>query len=113
MRELRHDFRRHYGCSYDEVPVDEAIDLIETLPAGSLWRASQRPYGEWDDAQERCAQVIDAVSRFMHLFAHGTTEGAQRVMRPEDIEELARARSAARSVRSRIEDTEWEEVDGV
>lgn len=110
MRELRHDFRRWYGCAYDGVPVDEAVDLVLTLPRGSLWRSSRRPHGEWTDELELNARIADEIRRFMHLFATGTTEGAQRAVRPEDMELMDAARARAAAVRGRMGSTEWEEV---
>lgn len=110
MRELRHDFRAVYGVAYDDVPTDEAVDLVLTLPRGSMWRASRRPYGEWSDADERAADVVDALSRFMTLYATGSTEGARLATRPRDMEEAAMERERARRAKEAIESTVWEEA---
>lgn len=110
MRELRHDFRRVYGVAYDDVPTDEAVDLVLTLPRGSLWRSSRRPFGEWTDEDERAADVMDAFSRFMTLYATGSTEGAQTVTRPADMEAASAERDRAKRAKDLIENTVWEEA---
>lgn len=111
MRELRHDFRRVYGCRYEDVDPEEAIDLIMTLPRGSLWRSAQIEYGEWDDAKESSADVVDAISRLTSLLSSaGSTEGAQLVVRPEMLRERKKALERAKSTRKRIAETDWEEV---
>lgn len=110
MRELRHDFRRIYGIAYDDVPLDEAVDLVLTLPRGSLYRASKRPYGEWTAAEESAADIVDSIERLIALYASGTTEGSQRKMRPQTLEAADRERERAERARRRIEETVWEEV---
>lgn len=111
MAELRHDFRRWYGCSYDEVGPEEAIDLIRTLPRGSLWRSAQMEFGELTDEEELAAQIQDRIYQLMQLIATRTTEGAPRVTRPHDMRERKRAAERAREARRRLEETEWEEVE--
>ena len=110
MRELRHDFRATYHVAYEDVPVEEAIDLIETLPAGSLWRSSQLEFGEWDEARENAAGVVDAVWSLIHLIVSGTTEGSPRVTRPDDMRARRADADRARAVRERLRDTRWEDV---
>lgn len=110
VRQLRHDFRAVYHVSYDEVPADEAVDLILTLPRGSLWRASRMEFGEWTDEEERHAELVDEVERLIALLARGTTEGAQRVTRPADLRARKADAERARSVRERIQSTKWEDV---
>lgn len=112
MRELRHDFRRVYGCRYDDVDPEEAVDLILTLPRGAMWRASQLEYGEWDDAKDSAADIVDAISRLISLLSSaGTTEGAQLVVRPAMLRERKAAVERARETRRTIAETRWEEVD--
>lgn len=67
-------------------------------------------FGEWTDEEEHTAQLLDAISRFISLVATGTTEGARRELRPEDLEARVKAAQQAKSVRKQIETTEWEEV---
>lgn len=117
MRELRHDFRAVYGVSYDDVPAGEAVDLVLTLPAGSLYRASLDPHAAWSGTEARLADLEDNQARMMQLYATGSTEGAPRLPRPWDARDAAareaaqeRARAKARDVKRRIEETEWREV---
>lgn len=111
MRELRHDFRAVYHVAYEDVPTDEAIDLIATLPRGSLWRSAQVEFGEWDDARENSADVVDAIWKLISLLSDAhTTEGAPTVARPQDLRERKMAAERARAVRERIEGTRWQEV---
>lgn len=112
MRELRHDFRAVYGVAYDEVPTDEAVDLVLTLPRGSAWRAAGVAHGEWGDAREDSADVVDMLARVIQLVATGSTEGAWRVTRPSDLRRMDAERARAAEARRRMDETEWEEVDG-
>lgn len=110
---LRHDFRATYGCSYDEVPTDEAIDLVRTLGPGSLYRASLDPRDGWTNQEHQLADVADGISRLTHMLSDArTTEGADLAVRPGHAEAQAAAIARARDVRRHIEETEWEEVDG-
>lgn len=91
--------------------MDEAIDLVLTLPRGSMWRSSQVEFGEWDEAREGFADVVDAVWALISLMSSkGTTEGAPSVTRPSDMRERKAARERAASVRKRIAETRWEEA---
>lgn len=111
VRELRHDFRSAYRVAYEEVPVDEAIDLILTLPRGSLWRSAQLEFGEWDEARENAADVVDAIWALISLLSSAhTTEGSPTVTRPGDLRERKAALERARRARERIEGTTWEEA---
>lgn len=100
-----------YHVAYEEVPVDEAIDLITTLPKGSLWRSSQVEFGEWDESREGVADIVDAVWALTSLLSsRRTTEGAPRVTRPADLRDRKAARDRAARVRETIRNTTWEEV---
>lgn len=91
--------------------MDEAIDLVLTLPRGSMWRSAQVEFGEWDDARENAADVVDAIWALISLLSSArTTEGAPSVTRPSDMRARKEARERAASVRKRIEGTTWEEV---
>lgn len=97
--------------AYEDVPLDEAIDLVLTLPRGSLWRSAQVEFGEWDDAREGVADVVDAIWALISLMSTArTTEGAPRVARPSDMRDRKAARKRAASVRERIENTTWTEA---
>lgn len=92
------------------MPTDEAIDLIATLPRGSLWRKSQLEFGELTEVEEAACDVNDEIRRFMQLYATGSTEGALLMTRPEHLRERKAAAKQATEARRRIEETEWEEV---
>ena len=76
LRELRHDFRAYYHCRYDDVDPDEAVDLIATLPQGSLYRASLDPHLAWSDERHDLADIKDLIVMSMHLSATGSTVSA-------------------------------------
>ena len=93
------------------MPTDEAIDLILTLPRGSMWRSSRVEFGEWDEARENSADVVDAIWALISLLSSArTTEGAPSVTRPSDMRARKAARERAASVRRKIAETKWEEV---
>ena len=76
-----------------------------------MWRSSQVEFGEWDEARENAADVVDAIWALISLLSSArTTEGAPRVTRPSDMRARKAARQRAASVRKRIESTTWEEV---
>ena len=112
LRELRHDFRHYYGCRYDDVPTDEAIDLIRSLPDGSRWVARTDPLRAWSAERHREADLLDAVSVLVWRFAldKETVPEPPKVVRPRDM--AARMREAAnnRRVRQELESGGWEEM---
>lgn len=110
MRELRHDFRAIYHVCYDEVEPGECVDLILTLPRGCAYRNAVIEFGELTDEQDLALSLMDLVQRLIHLMCTGTTEGAPRAMRPEDMRERKRRAAASRDVRDKIENTNWEDV---
>lgn len=92
------------------MPTDEAVDLVMTLPRGSLWRSSRRPYGEWTEAEELAANVVDAINRLIQLYATGSTEGARRTVRPHTLEAADAERDRAKRAKEKIMNTAWEEA---
>lgn len=90
----------------------EAVDLIATLPEGSLYRASRLRHGELTEMERLALDVIDELRRFEQLFATGTTEGAIRAVRPETLRDAERRRESARAASRAIEETEWVSADG-
>lgn len=111
---LRHDFRRYYGCCYDEVPADEAADLVAMLPSGSAYVASRWPERGWSREQEDMATLIDELWQ-MALYVRGASledavKAAPKVERPETRVATQRAKERAREVKARIESTRWEEA---
>lgn len=111
MRELRHDFRAHYGVSYDEVPTDEAIDLALSLPPGSAYMASIGAGHAWSAERHRMADVVDLLLiinwRLMGCPADCKPDPVER---PGDAERRRRALAQARTAREKIEGTEWREA---
>lgn len=112
LRELRHDFRHYYGCRYDDVPTDEAIDLIRSLPDGSRWAAGTDPLRAWSANRHRDADLLDAVNVLVWCFAldKGVVPTPLTVVRPRDV--AARVREAANNkrVRAELESGGWEEM---
>ena len=112
MAELRHDFRRYYGCSYDDVQVEEKIDLIRMLPDGSRYVAGTDPERAWSEERHRFADVIDAISPVAWALAYDREKVPEppKVVRPKDM--LARAEASRRAARARaeLESGTWEEI---
>lgn len=107
---LRHDFRRVYGCSYDEVPIDEAIDLIATLPDGSRYVSAVDPARSWPRWRHAIADLQDEEWAIVAALRGVPADKAPRVMRPADAARQMVALDKARKARKRIEETEWEEA---
>lgn len=106
MRELRHDFRREYSCSYDEVSINEAIDLIFTLPTGSLYMKAINPALAWPAWRHAIADVQDDLWAIAFARA-GCSSDPPRVPRPGDMVRRKQAKDQARKAASVIETTEW------
>lgn len=112
MRELRHDFRAFYGCRYDDCDPAEAIDLIATLPNGSLFLAALNPRQAWSDELNAMYDLFDSLWKFIWMKSEkGTTEGAPQAERPWYAAERSKRRARAHGVRERLENTRWEDVD--
>lgn len=113
MRQLVADFRREYHVSYHDVPTGEAVQLASMLREGSDYLAALDPHLAWTRQEHELADIYDAVERFLMMKSSaGTTEGARRMPRPGQAEDARAERERARDVRARIDDTEWEAVDG-
>ena len=97
---MRHDFRRYYSVAYEEVCIEEALDLKRTLPRGSLYVSAIHPEHSWSEEREAIADMQDTLLRFLY------GEGA-RVMRPVDIIAQRNAARKATATRKIIESTEW------
>lgn len=117
MRELRCDFRRYYGCSYDEVPVEECLDLVWGLPDGSLYVAATCPPRAWSEQRQLAADIREAAAGMWPRGLIDEGGAPSRLPRPWDaeLERLAAAGEAAEarraeSVRRTIETTDWVEV---
>lgn len=108
MRNLRHDFRRCYGCSFDEVPPDECADLMDTLPDGSLYVASHDLARSWSEQRHLAADIRDTILEC--VFAMRGIEDAPYVVRPKHMVAQAKAAKQAARARAAMEQTEWEEA---
>ena len=97
--------------AYDDVPASEAIDLVLTLPRGSLYVGAVTPYGRWDDAAEQRAQIVDKIARFITLYATGSTEGSRVVERPWMAAERRRVAERTRRAVRTLNETKWKDVD--
>ena len=112
MRELRHDFRTFYHVRYEDVEVDEAIDLVLTLPLGSKWRAKRDPDAEWTIDQYRLADLVDSLNVLIWQLSSNSSEWEpQRIERPGDAARRAAYKAKARAARKKLEETTWEEVE--
>ncbi len=111
VRELRHDFRHWYHVSYDEVPLDEALDLARMLPDGSAYKSALDPHRAWTNEEHLLADICDQVSRMIQIYATRTTENAHLHGRPGDREAQVQDIKRARDVRRKIKQTKWREVD--
>lgn len=87
---------------------EEAIDLIRTLPEGSLTVSAIDPARSWEKWQHSLADIQD---QLFTLFTHVPKgEEPPRVTRPRDLVERKKALESAQEARKRIKDQEWEEV---
>lgn len=111
LRALRHDFRHYYGCAYEDVPPDEAVDLIMSLPPGSAFVAKANPALSWSPEIEALADVRDTLWEIAYARA-GVKEEPYRVPRPRRAAAAAKAKQRAAGVRGRIEGTKWVDVGG-
>ena len=107
---MRHDFRAIYGCSYDEVPVGEAIDLINTLPDGSLYVSSKYPARSWTREQHLIADLQDQLFSLAYQLHGVSPDRIPHVVRPAERIANAHARLKSSETRKRIEEMNWEEV---
>ena len=106
---LRHDFRRVYSCSYDELRnEEEVLDLIATLPDGSLTISKMYPARSWEKWQHSLANIQDQL--FMLLCHMPKGVEAPHVERPQDIINRQRAKAQSRKVSEQLNNQQWKEV---
>lgn len=112
MRELRHDFRRIYHVAYDEVPTDEATDLVCTLPDGSLYVSAVDPSRRWGEARTLAADVLDAIAHLTWAMAydHEKVPHPPTLTRPADVQARERAKESQARARRVLETSDWVEV---
>lgn len=115
MRELRHDFRAYYHCCYDEVEPDEAIDLIATLPPGSLWRAALDPHNALAEGTELSLQLVETVRAIASALMGGEELAKRadvfRYPRPWDRADQGAARAKAQAAAERLNNGKWRDVE--
>lgn len=111
MAELRRDFRVHYHCSYDDVGVDEAIDLIRMLPKrDSKWRFAHGDLdAAWTEAHHLTADIIDMMAGIAGAQAGIPANETYKVTRPSDAVERAKEMQKAKAASMKIKTTEWED----
>lgn len=96
---------------YEDVGPAEALDLIRTLPPGSAFRrAVAGRYGEFSEAEECAARLVDAMWAIACARAGVPEEEVPHVLRPSELRAADAERDRAAAAARRIEDTEWEEV---
>lgn len=112
MCELRHDFRTYYHVKYEDVEPDEAIDLIRTLPQGSLYRGAKNPVNSWTEQQYVYADILDSLNTIAWRL-YGCPKKAQpkAITRPADAVARRKAAAKAKEVKRRIAATSWEAVE--
>ena len=102
---------------YEDVDADEAVDLIDTLPQGSLWRTRLFPQDKWDDLTyivAKIADYADIMARGMRIKDTTPTpverplEAKMRMDAPRATEA---AKAKAREVSRRLREGKWKEVD--
>lgn len=96
---------------YEDVAIDEAIDLICTLPRGSLYRARKRPELAWSEEHEAIADVGDFVVDVMCALRGIEGSARPRMTRPRDIVARQKARENRQKIKDKLNNTHWEEVD--
>lgn len=112
MRELRADFRRFYHVGYDDVSTSEALSLASMLKDGSEYLTALDIHRAWTHEEQMLADINDSIERFLHMKSSaGTTDGAREIPRPWSIADQIAELDRAERVRSRIEETEWKEID--
>lgn len=99
----------YYGVGYEEVDTDEAIDLILTLPRGSLYIAKKYPEYAWSEARELTADIQDTLVALVYA-THGQKD-APKIVRPSDVVARKKAMARAKTAKQKIETLEWEQVD--
>lgn len=97
--------------SYDSLPIVETIDLIRSLPMGSLYRGSINKRDAWTLGQYRTADILDFLM-VINWRLMGCPEEyiPVSVTRPGDADKKAKSAAKRNSIKKIIENTTWEEV---
>ena len=99
----------HYHVSYDDVPTHEAIDLIRTLPQGSLYVSAIHPEFSWTREREWLADVQDTIYEVNNCVYAGTDE-RYKVTRPRDLVATKNAKLSAKKTKDLLNNTKWKEA---
>lgn len=99
----------YYHVKYEDVDdLGEALDLVLTLPQGSLYVSRKWPERSWSEAHELAADIQDCLIEC----ACGLrgVDNAPKVVRPKDIIARRVATEKRRKVRDKLKNTLWEEA---
>lgn len=90
------------------MPVGEAIDLVLTLPAGSMYAASKDPYQAWTDERRALADIRDIMRACLRrLGGDRSTISLPSTWRPEDEARARAQREKAKRTQSILTETKW------
>ena len=90
---------------------DEAIDLIQGLPAGSLYKGKLRPNLEWSEETRLLADAVDILAMCLMRLSGNRGRLERVVVRPEQRAAQREETKRARAVRKRLDETEWVAAD--
>ena len=96
---------------YEDVAVDEAIDLICTLPRGSHYKAKKHPELAWSEEHEAIADVGDFVVDVMCALRGVDSTQRPHMTRPRDIVARQKALQKRQRIKDKLNSTHWEEVN--
>ena len=96
---------------YEDVAIDEAIDLICTLPRGSNYISRKYPAHVWSEEHEAIADVGDFVVDAMYALRGVDSSQRPHMTRPRDIVARQKAREKRQKIKDKLNNTHWEEVD--
>lgn len=108
---LHHDFRVYYHTAYEDVPTDEAIDLIRTLPAGSLYKQAVSIVESWSESDYFHANVLDCLRIINWRLAGCPDKPPLLIQRPAEIEAQKQAKKKAKATKRKIETTNWKSIE--
>lgn len=97
--------------AYDDVPNDEAVDLVMMLPPGTRYRARISAEDAWSVDRELLAQLIDKVDLRIAQAAGNIEKCHTRVTRPVDVERRVEDARRRAKVREQIKNTKWVAVE--
>lgn len=86
------------------------MDLIKTLPRGSLYRAALDVADSWPDWRYEAAAIRDCLLNLMWRAALTPTEESPHVPRPAEVVSGAAKRARSKQVKDALEGAAWEDV---